>query len=96
MNGDGYKIKCGSHTYVTLTYEDKFLSCLDNDIMFAEDIIINIEKRTKMKFKDIEICGDKEDFRGLVFYNGGWKRDFWEEFPTDTELAGYIKMKEGR
>lgn len=92
---EGYTIKCGGHNYITLEYEGKFIFCLDNDMMYAEEMIFNIEKRTGMDFKDIEIKGQKEDFRGLRFFNGGWKRDFWERFPSKEEITGYIKMKNG-
>jgi len=92
---EGYSIRCGGHTYITLEYNDKFLICLDNDIMKAEEIIHYIQKRTGMKFQDIPIKGSKEDFTGLVFFNGGWKRDFWGEFPDDKELDAYMKLKKG-
>lgn len=90
-----YTIRCSGHTYVTLEWNDKFLKCFDNDIMYAEDIILKVEKRTGMNFKDIPTKGNKEDFRGLRFFNGGWKRNFWDDFPSRSELAGYKKMKYG-
>lgn len=91
----GYTIRCGGHTYITLEYDNMHIMCYDNDCIYAEDIILKIEKRTGMKFRDIDIIGKKEDFTGLRFFNGGWRRDFWNEFPTDNELLSYRKMKEG-
>lgn len=91
-----YTIRCGGHNYITLEWNDTFIFCLDNDMMYAEEIIAKIEQRTQMNFSDIEIKGSKEDFQGLRFFNGGWKRKFWEEFPTKGEIDGYMKMKYGR
>ena len=93
---EGYTIRCGGHIYVTLEWNDKFINCFDNDMMYAEDIILAIEKRTGLKFQDISIKGNKDDFRGLRFFNGGWKRNFWDDFPSRSELDGYKKMKYGR
>lgn len=93
---EGYTIRCGSHTYVTLEWNDKFLKCYDNDMINAEDIILEIEKRTGLNFKDIAIKGSKDDFRGLRFFKGGWKRNFWDDFPSRKEIDGYKKMKYGR
>lgn len=92
---EGYSIRCTCHTYITLEYNDQFLFCLDNDSMRAEEMIYIIEKRTKMKFQDIPIKGMKDDFCGLRFFNGGWKRDFWKEFPDSREIQKYIKLKNG-
>jgi len=75
---EGYSIKCSGHTYVSLFWNDKFLHCFDNDMTYAEDIISQIEKRTKMRFRDIPIIGNKEDFNGLRFRVGGWKRKVFE------------------
>ena len=90
-----YTIRCGCHTYITLEYNGKFVMCLDNDGMYAEEMIFRIEKRTGMKFQDIPIKGSKDDFSGLVFFRGGWKRDFWNEFPSEGEIKSYMNMKEG-
>lgn len=95
MEDKGYTIRCGSHTYITLEYNGKFIFCLDNDVMYAEEMIYNIEKRTGTDFKDIQIKGNKEDFDGLRFFNGGWKRNFWDNFPSKEEIKSYIKMKNG-
>lgn len=95
MKNEGYTIRCGGHNYITLEYGDKFIFCLDNDFEYAEEMIFKIEKRTGMKFRDIPINGSKEDFRGLRFFKGGWKRDFWVEFPDDKEIKGYMNLKSG-
>lgn len=92
---NGYTIRCSSHTYITLEYDGKFIFCLDNDLMYAEEMIYEIEKRTRMNFQDIPVVGMKEDFRGLRFFNGGWKRDFWNEFPDKKEIESYMKLKHG-
>ena len=93
---EGYTIRCDGHTYVTLEWNDKFIHCYDNDMMYAEDIILEVEKRTRMNFKDIPVKYSKEDFRGLRFLNGGWKRNFWDDFPSRNELDKYKKMNYGR
>ena len=82
---EGYTIRCGGHNYVTLEWNGKFIFCLDNDMHYAEEIIYNTEKRT----------GRKDDFQGLRFFNGGWKRDFWNNFPSKKEIEGYMKTKHG-
>lgn len=92
---NGFAIRCGGHNYVTLEWDGKFIFCLDNDMMYAEQIIREIEKRTRMKFRDIPIIGKKEDFQGLRFFNGGWKRNFWDQFPDDKEINSYINLKNG-
>lgn len=71
-----WTIECGSHTYVTLRYKSQVVKCYDNDCTYMEDIIASIEKRTKMRFCDIEIIGKKEDFNGLRFLNGGFRYDW--------------------
>ena len=91
----GCTIRCGGHKYITLEYDGKFIFCLDNDLIRTEEMIYLIEKRTGMNFKDIPIKGKKDDFNGLLFFNGGWKRDFWNEFPSKKEINGYMKMKNG-
>lgn len=92
----GYTIRCDGHIYITLEYDGMFVFCLDNDMMYAEEMIHRIEKRTNMNFQDIPIKGHKDDFQGLRFFNGGWKRDFWGEFPDKKEVESYIKLKSGR
>lgn len=68
-----WSMRCGSHTYITLYWNDKFIFCLDNDMHYMENIIEAIEKRTQMKFEEIPIIGSKEDFNGLRFLAGGFK-----------------------
>ena len=67
-----------------------------NDMMYAEEMIYKIEKRTGVDFRNIKIKGQKEDFTGLRFFNGGWKRDFWGNFPSKDEIEAYIKLKNGK
>ena len=81
----GYTIQCDSHTYVTLKWNDDFVFCLDNDSIYAEEIIRKIEKRTLMKFREIPVIGSKERFSGLRFFNGGWKRDIRRVIRSDVE-----------
>lgn len=91
-----YTIRCGGHNYITLEWNDKFIFCLDNDGMHAEEMIYQIEKRTQMNFLDITVKGSKDNFQGLRFFNGGWRRNFWNDFPSKAEIEGYMKMKNGR
>lgn len=69
----GFTIECGCHIYVTLRWNGHFIFCYDNDGHYMEYIIEAIEKRTKMKFKDIPVRGRREDFNGLRYLNGGFK-----------------------
>ena len=96
MNTDGFSIKCSNHIYITLNWNGQCLFCMDNDIIYAEEMIYKIEKRTGMKFQDISIEGSKTDFRGIRFFNGGWKRDFWEDFPNEKEIKGFMVTKYGK
>lgn len=91
----GYTISCSGHNYVTLEYDDKFIFCLDNDTLKAEEIIFKIEKRTGKAFRDIPIKGIEDDFEGLLFFNGGWVRKFWEQFPSKEEVKAYMNLKNG-
>lgn len=91
----GYTIRCTSHTYVTLEKDGKHVCCYDNDIMKVEEIIYRIEERTGIDFRDIPIKGVKDDFSGLLFFRGGWKRDFWNEFPDEKEIQAYMNLKKG-
>ena len=70
----GYTIRCSSHTYVTLEWEGQFIFCLDNDLHYMETIIEKIEKRTRMKFREIPVKGSIQDFDGLRFLSGGFKK----------------------
>ena len=92
---NGYTIRCGGHTYITLEWNDRFIFCLDNDLMKAEEMIYTIEKRTGLNFQDIPVKGSKDDFSGLSFFRGGWKRDFWNDFPSKDELKSYMQLKKG-
>ncbi len=95
MKKTGYTIRCSYKNYITLEWEGKFVFCLNNDLYYAEEIIYKIEERTGMDFQDIPIKGSREDFQGLVFFNGGWKRDFWKEFPDKREVKSYMNLKKG-
>lgn len=79
----GWSMECSNHTYISLFYNDKFVHCYDNDHhsyepkndgYYAENIIENIEKRTGMKITDIPIKGTVEDFDGMRFKSGGYKK----------------------
>lgn len=96
MKTGGYTIRCTSHTYITLSWNGEFMFCLDNDLIYAEEMIYEIEKRTGMNFQDIPIEGSKTDFKGLRFSRGGWKRDLWDDFPDTNEINGFVKRKYGK
>lgn len=79
----GYSMRCSGHNYVSLFYDGKLVHCYDNNLRsdnpryneyYAEDIISKIEKRTRMKITDIPIIGCVDDFDGLRFMNGGFKK----------------------
>lgn len=70
---NGYTISCSSHTYVSLYWNNQFIRCYDNDMVYMEQIIEAIEKRTRMNFRDIPIKGSKPDFDGLRYLHGGFK-----------------------
>lgn len=79
----GWSIECSGHNYITLYYDGRFVHCYDNDLHFensskdeyyTEHIIASIEKRTKMKITDIPIIGCVEDFDGMRFLHGGFKK----------------------
>lgn len=76
---NGWSMKCGCHNYITLFYDGKNVRCFDNDNSanneyYAENIIAAIEKRTRMKITEIPIIGNIEDFDGLRFLKGGFKK----------------------
>ena len=81
----GYTIHCGGHNYLTLERDGAFVFCLDNCLMYAEDMIRKVEGETGMDFRDIKILGRRDDFQGLRFRHGGWKRDFWDWFSNREE-----------
>ena len=57
---DEWTIRCSGHNYITLEWNEKFVFCLDNDMMYAEEMIYKIEKRTGVDFRNIKIKGQKE------------------------------------
>lgn len=78
-----WSMKCFNHNYIELYYDDKFVHCFDNDIhnenplkdeYYTEHIIAAIEKRTKMKITEIPVIGSVEDFDGMRFLHGGFKK----------------------
>lgn len=79
----GFSMKCSGHNYITLYYDGKFVHCYDNaihrdneaeDEYYTEHIIKSIEKRTRMKITDIPIIGHVEDFDGMRFLYGGFRK----------------------
>lgn len=71
---ESYNIKCISHTYIVLKWNDEFIVCFDNDRQYMEEIIEKLEKRTGQKFNTIRRKGDVRDFDGLRFLHGGFKK----------------------
>lgn len=80
---EGWSMKCFCHNYIELYYDGKFVYCFDNNLhiedsakdeYYTEHIIASIEKRTKMKITDIPIIGCIEDFDGMRFLHGGFKK----------------------
>ena len=76
---NGWSMKCDCHNYITLFYDGKNVRCFDNDNSanneyYAENIIAAIEKRTRMKITEIPVIGNIEDFDGLRFLKGGFKK----------------------
>ena len=65
--------------------QDPLVFCLDNCLMYAEDMIRKVEDETGMDFRNIRILGRRDDFQGLRFRHGGWKRDFWDWFSNREE-----------
>jgi len=85
-NTKGYTLKCSHHNYVSLFYDGKFIHCYDNSCgedKYMENVIENIEKRTRMKFDEIPIIGCVDDFNGLRFLNGGFKKDWVKNLIVD-------------
>ena len=71
---------------------DEIIVCIrEEEAYFFEHEILD-----KYDFRNIKIKGQKEDFTGLRFFNGGWKRDFWGNFPSKDEIEAYIKLKNGK
>ena len=91
----GFWVQAHYHMYVSLYWQDKFIFCLDNCLMKAEEMIYWIERRTRTKFRDLPLDNPEDSLNGLLFFNGGWKRDFWKEYPDDDEIKCYIRLKYG-
>ena len=72
-------MECKHNIYVTLYYGNQFILCFDNSIDKVEEIIEEIETRSRKKFSDIPIAGKKDDFQGLVWLEYGWNVDFWKK-----------------
>ena len=79
----GYLMECTCHNYISLYYNGKFIRCYDNSLFrdnpnedeyYTEHIIAAIEKRTRKKITEIPIIGKIEDFDGLRFLYGGFKK----------------------
>lgn len=79
----GWSMECSGHNYLTLYFNGKFVHCFDNNVFrdnpekdeyYTEHIIAAIEKRTRMKITDIPIIGCVEDFDGMRFLHGGFKK----------------------
>ncbi len=98
MKIQGYSMKCSGHNYITLCYDGKFVHCYDNaqhddnpnkDEYYTEHIIASIEKRTRMKITDIPIIGHVEDFDGMRFLYGGFKKGSeWLNKNQEQKLKG--------
>ena len=71
--GDEWSIRCDYHTYISLYYKGQEVRCYNNKLEYMENIIKSIEKRTHLKFNEIKIIGNKEDFNGLKFLNHGFR-----------------------
>ena len=80
---EGWSMECSGHNYITLYYDGRFVHCFDNNLhienspkdeYYTEHIIATIERRTKMKITDIPIIGHVEDFDGMRFLHGGFKK----------------------
>ncbi len=68
----GFTIRCSGCTYITLEYDGKFIFCLDNDSMYAEEMLYarmlcGQYNQDKLEaFKDLI---ESSDDRFVVFYN---------------------------
>ena len=69
-----WTMKCTCHTYVSLYWRGAHVFTMDNDGHYMEEIIERIQKRTGLRFNEIPIQGSRQDFDGLRFQNGGFKR----------------------
>ena len=69
-----WSMKCTVHTYVSLYWDGAHVLTMDNDGHYMEEIIEKIEKRTGLRFNEIPIQGSRQDFSGLRYLNGGFKK----------------------
>ena len=69
-----WSMKCTCHTYVSLYWDGAHVLTMDNDGHYMEEIIEKIEKRTGLRFNEIPIQGSRQDFSGLRYLNGGFKK----------------------
>ena len=69
-----WSMKCTCHIYVSLYWKDSHVLTMDNDGHYMEEIIEKIEKRTGLRFNEIPIQGSRQDFSGLRYLNGGFKK----------------------
>ena len=69
-----WSMKCTVHTYVSLYWDGAQVLTMDNDGHYMEEIIEKIEKRTGLRFNEIPIQGSRQDFSGLRYLNGGFKK----------------------
>ena len=78
----GYKLVIRSNIYVSLYYGEQFLHCYDNDSEYGEEIMAEIEKRTRMNFYDIPVEMPR-DFTGFRFLGlRGWHSFYSDEVRT--------------
>lgn len=68
---DRYSLRCDGHTYITLSWNGRFIYCWDNDMYMMEDIIKAVEKRTQTPFESIRKENpDTYEWDGLKFRIG--------------------------
>ena len=73
-----YSLRCDGHTYVTLSWNGRFIYCWDNDMIIMENIIKAVEKRTQMPFESIRKENpDTCEWDGLRFRAGFKKARDW-------------------
>lgn len=74
---DNYSLRCSGHTYVTLSWNGKFIYCWDNDMYKMEDIVKAVEKRTQMPFGGIKKENPIYEWDGLRSRTGFKKAKDW-------------------
>lgn len=73
-----YSLRCDGHNYVTLSWDGRFIFCLDNSLFRMEQIIEAVEKRTNMRFQDVRReDSDDSSWDGLRFATGFKKASEW-------------------